>query len=724
MAQRGAKVCTLISVLLSLGALLLVAPGAQAAEQGNGRVVVIGVPGLMWMDVTERGTPALWRLTGQGAGAGLSVRTTVPYTCPMDGWLTVSAGQRARLAHGDCALPSAPQPVPGGGAAAPGWATIKTDNEGTKYHARVGLLGQAVKNSGACTFAVGPGAVFGLADTDGRVDRYAESPDKTAPGDWTRCPLTAVEVDELFRAYLAAGVDVKGDQVPVSPAERAAAVAAADRRVAQVLAAVPAGTTVLLAGLADTSGRPHLRVALATGPGYPPGFLSSSATRQPGLVTLTDLTATVLHELRLPQPVEAVGSRWEDHPSKASVPAKLDMLVDENVAAQAIRKVQGSFFWVLAATQIAVYLVAALILRRRRDAPAVRRRVLGVARGVALMAGAAPAASFMAGLVPWWQVARPTPVLVTTVVVFSALIAGLALAGRWRRSVIAPGLVVTGVTAVLLAADVMAGSGLQLNSLMGYTALVAGRFYGFGNQAFSLFAVASVLSAAWLAHYPLRQGRKGLAVAIVAAVGVAAVAVDGLPMWGSDFGGVLAMVPVFAMLGLMVTGRRVSWWKLGLFGAAGVAVVLFISFLNSRSADPTHLGKFWQDLVRGEAWGVVVRKFQSMVGALGWWPIALVLAAVVVFAYLVLADPGRWRLAPLARLYERYPTMRAALLCALTTGVVGTLVNDSGVVILSVATLLTGPLALAAVLRTLETGGPAGTDEPERPEPRSAARER
>ena len=93
---------------------------------------------------------------------------------------------------------------------------------------------------------------------------------------------------------------------------------------------------------------------------------------------------------------------------------------------------------------------------------------------------------------------------------------------------------------------------------MGYTALVAGRFYGFGNQAFSLFAVASILTAAWLAEYPLRAGRKALAAGIVALIGAFAVAVDGLPAWGSDFGGVIAMVPAFAMLALMVAGRRVS----------------------------------------------------------------------------------------------------------------------------------------------------------------------
>lgn len=162
----------------------------------------------------------------------------------------------------------------------------------------------------------------------------------------------------------------------------------------------------------------------------------------------------------------------------------------------------------------------------------------------------------------------PTPVLICTVLGFAGLLTGVALADPWRRSAVVPGLVITGVTALVLALDVMTGSSLQLNTLMGYTALVAGRFYGFGNQAFSLFAVASILTAAWLTEYPLRKERKAVAVGIVAVIGAFAVAVDGLPAFGSDFGGVLAMVPAFAMLGLMVAGKRVSAPRLGVFFVA------------------------------------------------------------------------------------------------------------------------------------------------------------
>ncbi|WP_033330728.1 MULTISPECIES: hypothetical protein [Actinomadura] len=713
MTPRGTKIAMFLATLVTVltGAIWPAAAHAEAGSAPTGRVVIIGVPGLMWSDVTRENTPALWGLTAQGAGAGLSVRTTRVNTCPTDGWLTLSAGQRSRLPHGDCALPSAPilpgqdSPTgapPPGGAIAAGWPAIKSDNAGTNYHAQIGLLGDEVHEAGGCTTAVGPGAVFGAGNGGGRVDRYVESPGKVTAADWARCPLAAVDVDDLFRAYINAGVDPKGDQVPLSDRKRAAAAAAADRRVAQVVTGLPEGTNVLVAGLSDIGVDPHLRVAIATGPGFEPGYMTSGATRQDGLVTLTDLTATTLKLLGVKQPKQAVGSAWRSQPSEASTHERVDALMDEDVAAQAIRTVQTSFYWVLFATQLVLYGVAVIALRRLGGDRRSRARILGGTRVIALLGGAAPGASFLAGLLPWWRAEAPTPVLICTVLGFAGLLTGVALAGPWRRSAVVPGLVITGVTALVLALDVMTGSSLQLNTLMGYTALVAGRFYGFGNQAFSLFAVASILTAAWLTEYPLRKERKAVAVGIVAVIGAFAVAVDGLPAFGSDFGGVLAMVPAFAMLGLMVAGKRVSAPRLGVFFVAGAVLVLFISYLNARSDNPTHLGRFWQDLMDGDAWGVVTRKFDAMLNSLGYWPYTLALAAAVVFLFFVLARPTRWRVSLLQGAYEHSLTMRPALICALTVGVIGTLVNDSGVVILSVSFSLATPLMLAAGLRSLE----------------------
>ncbi|WP_245974370.1 hypothetical protein [Thermomonospora umbrina] len=717
----------LVAVMLTLIALPATLRGDRAEASvaaPGGRVVLVGIPGLRWSDLDERRTPTLWRLTGEASAGALSVRTTRVNTCPTDGWLTVSAGQRARFANGDCALPPIPT-TSGTSATAPGWVEIRQDNAGTNYEARTGLLGDTVHRSRGCTMAVGEGAVLGAADASGRVDVYAPSPDKVPPGGWSRCVLTTVELDDVHRAQITTGVDAAGAQIPVSRKNREAAATAADRQLAQVVAALPRGATLLVAGLSDSGSVPHLHVALAKGAGFGHGRLTSNATRQPGIVTLTDLTATALDVMGMAQPDDAVGSVWKTEPTKASAATTVHDLDDEDVAAQAIRRVQPAFFIVLFGGQLVLYGLATVALRRRwGDGDRVRGRILAATRTIALVGAAAPVASFLANLLPWWRSEHPLPALIGSVVLWIGVITVLALVGPWRRSLVGAGLVISGVTALVLGLDVMTGSALQLNALMGYTALVAGRFYGFGNQAFALFAVAALLTAAWAAERPLRAGRERTAVALVAAVAVAAVAIDGWPAWGSDFGGVIAMVPAFAVLGLLIAGRRVSPVRLGVFCAAGAVLVLGISFADSLRADPSHLGRFWDDLLNGEAWGIIARKAGAMLRSLGYWPFTVAVVAALCFLYYVLAQPLQWRAALLDRAYHHSRTLRPALLSALTLAIAGMLVNDSGVVIPAIAFSLAIPLTLAASVRAQELdehGGDAGTSPPATPATPSAA---
>ena len=65
------------------------APAASADQHGTARqtgVVLVGVPGLAWPDVTAEDMPTLFELAGNDAAASLSVRTIRSRTCTVDGW--------------------------------------------------------------------------------------------------------------------------------------------------------------------------------------------------------------------------------------------------------------------------------------------------------------------------------------------------------------------------------------------------------------------------------------------------------------------------------------------------------------------------------------------------------------------------------------------------------------------------------------------------------------
>jgi hypothetical protein len=680
-------------LLLAVVALALVPAPASAADTPiTGRVVVIGVPGLQWSDIHDTATPNLARLASQGSSAALSVKTVGPHTCPIDGWLTVSAGQRSQLRHGNCGLPPTPE-----GNVAPGFAAMRKDNLHNKYKSHVGLLGDTVHAAGGCTMAVGPGAVLGAADSAGRVDGYVQSTTQIPADGFSRCALSMVDVDDLFRAYIDAGVDVNGHQVQVTARQRADAVKRADAQIGRVLAALPPNTTVLLAGLSDANVAAHLRVAIASGPGYSSRYLTAESTHTRGLVTLTDVTSTALHSLGLKQPSAAVGSRWRDDGAKPGSVADLSRdLDDQDVAAQTYSRLIFPFYLTLVIVQVALYAFGAIALRRKRG------RVLGATRVVALAGASLPVAAFLANLVPWGTSGHPAVTMVAAILVAIAAVTGAALAGPWRRTITGPGAVIGGVTALVLALDVFTGSHLQNCSMLGYTPLVAGRFYGFGNIPWALFVTGMIIITGAVAGRLLVAGKRNAATATVVAGGVLALVIDGAPMAGADFGGILATIPGFAVFTLMIADRRVRLSRLAAVVAAGAVLVLALAWLDSLRANPTHIGEFWNSIWNGDAGTIVLRKARGMLGTFVNWELSLIAVAAIVFLIFALQRPLTWRAAVLQTAYERAPGLRPTLIAVLVTAGAGMLVNDSGVAIPALAFTVAIPLTLAASIQALD----------------------
>jgi hypothetical protein len=282
-------------------------------------------------------------------------------------------------------------------------------------------------------------------------------------------------------------------------------------------------------------------------------------------------------------------------------------------------------------------------------------------------------------------------------------------------------------TAVVLAVDVVLGAPLQLHSVLGYSALVAGRFAGLGNPAFGAFAAAVLLTAMVAAGAlgdrtlpvdPVRthSGRtdSGRGVLAIVAVALVAVVVDGAPMFGSDVGGVLSLVPAFALLGWAAAGRRVRIRTLLLAGVAAVAVLVAFAALDlARAPDSrTHLGRFASDLLAGRAGETLSRKAAANWALLTRNLATLLVVPVTAAFVVVLARTERLPgLGPLARALREIRGLRAGLGATILAGALGFAVNDSGVVIPAVMMLLVVPAAVevAARFRNRDPDG-AGED--------------
>jgi hypothetical protein len=439
----------------------------------------------------------------------------------------------------------------------------------------------------------------------------------------------------------------------------------------------------------------------------PSSWLTASSTRHDGLVQLTDVTPTVLTALGAPVAAEPlVGAVMESAGGRPrDTGAAVESLAAQDTAAQLVRDNVGSFFALFGVALLIAVIVGCVAAGRHLD---------GLARAVRaalVVLAAVPVATFLANLVPWWSAGAPTAVLAAMVIGWAVLVGGFALLGPWRRHPLGPPGAVAAVTGLVLTADVVAGSPLQYNSLLGLSPLVAGRFYGFGNVAFAVFAMAAVFAATWAAGEQLDRAGRRWAVLAVGAIGAVAVVADGWPAFGSDFGGVLAMVPGFALLGLAVSGRRLSAVRAVVVAAAAVATVAVIATLDwlRPAADRSHLGRFVQQVLDGEAAEVIGRKATANLNSFG-NPFTLLIPVLFVLLALLVLRPELIRATVLVRAYERVPVLRAGLGALFLTAVVGFAVNDSGVMVPAVALTAAVPLGLAAVLAAAPAAGsPART---------------
>ncbi|MFI6577548.1 hypothetical protein ACIBFB_17285 [Nocardiopsis sp. NPDC050513] len=716
--------------------------GAVPATRDGGPLVLVGIPGLLWRDVTPEATPTLWDLAGRTSIGNVSIRTATSRTCPTDGWLSVSAGQRA-LSERERFTVCEPAPKPervGSGARIPRFDTYVRRNARSVFAAPVGMLGQAVRDAGGTTLAVGPGAVLGAADRSGAVDHYLYEPGGLTRERLQEASLAVVELPGLTRLYPdppspGAGtgeeeddeVEVRTEPDDVPEWERAVALAAIDDRVRALTAILPEGASLMVVGVSMDSGPSELTAAMwgrVTGRGVsgPADFLASESTRRPGLVALTDTTPTVLAELGVDPPAPTGGRRWHTTGRPSATEAAVDKLVSFNTAATVVGASLPGFYSGLVTFQLLIYAAAAYALHRYSDGlPTRRALVLTVTRIVALAGAAFPVASYLANLVPWWASSLPFLALLVCVLAADALVVAAAVAGPWRRSVLGPMTVVAGTTTAVLFLDLCFGARLQMNSPTGYSPIVAGRFYGIGNIAFATFATGMLMAVAGISHELITRDRRRAAVAATLAIGVATVLIVGWPGLGTDFGGVIALVPGLAVTAMMIAGVRITAVRLAAVGAAAVVAISTLAWLDLQRppAERSHVGAFADQVLSGEAGTVLSRKLSAMLGTFGNWQLTLLAACALVFLFAVLNRPTNWRIGALQRAYEYAPTLRAGLTGSLVTALVGFAANDSGVAIPAIALTVAVPLTLSACVWALQRGD---RTPPEAREPAGTAR--
>jgi hypothetical protein len=718
--------------LLALGPIL--APAAAAAGEPQGRVLLLVVPGLSWDELYAGDTPALDSVVDDAAVAALSVRNVLPETSAGDGYAAMSAGSRARgvFAEGQVLEPDEDFfGAPAGavyarntgvsaedGMVAFGFPALDARNERLDYGAEVGALGQALADGGVPRAVIANadgdglledrsyhrGAAIALIDRDGTVPAGAVSGDllEPAPSFPFGVRLSQPAVGEAFASSWEAGGVVMVELSDLARADRYAPVAAADHRPELRRAALRASDeiigdlirqvdatrdAVVVVSPYHRAGKVHLTVAAVRAPHLEPGLLRSGSTRRTGVVTLVDIAPTILDLAGVERPGSMEGRRFEraaDGPSSGAERAEHLATLDE--AARYRDRMVAPVAVTFVVLQ-AVLWIGAVVALRRDDARG--RRVVGLA---ALAMLAYLPATYLAGLVEFHG--APSAAYWCFIVLVAGATAAAALAlGRQRQ--LDPLLLCLAVVFGLLTVDMLLGAPLQLNTVFGYSPTVGGRFAGMGNLAYGQFAGAAFLLCGLLSQ---RLAGLSMGTAIAFAVLVVAVLIDGMPIWGSDVGGVLAFVPAIGVTAARLLGQRVRWRIVAMWGTAAVVVVGVFALLDlSRPADRrTHLARLVEavaDQGIGAFESVVTRKIGANLSVIvsSVWT-AMVPIALGFIAYLL------WRAPGLVRSIRE--TIRESLPGLAVVGFLGFAFNDSGI---AVPGVMLGVINASLVYLTVRT---------------------
>ena len=664
--RHSAFVALAVAIIVLLLAAARVADGPDAEPLGEAdRVVVVGVPGLTWDDIDPDTTPHLADAAERGKSGLLTARGAASFACPLDGWTTLGAGNRAIYSDIDrtCAEQrTTPLDL----------RAVTEVNDDLAFGSEVGALGAAV----SCTSVYGAAPRLAVTDgTDAADMRREGDPRDVDPaswkGRWQACPLTLIGTQAL-------GQDDR----------RTEQVAEVDRLVGGLVAALDdsTATRLLLVGVSDTPGvAPTMHAALSLdSDGAESGTLRSASTGRTGYVQLIDVAPTVLAALENDAPSSMAGRAWQASVDEAPASERIGDLRDATAHADAHRTLTTPSYWVWDVLVAGFCLVAAALLARGRTPSWLRV--------VAIAVAAAPVGTFLANLVPWWRADPAWLAYAAATLTATVLVTVIACTGAWRRLRFGAPVAVAVITVTTLALDVAMGSHLQFGSVLGYNPIVAGRFTGFGNMPFAVYAVAGVIVLATL------MAGRGHRFVIGAGVigGLTLVAINGAPGVGADFGGVVALVPAVALLTAVAAGHRLTWFGAVAAlagGAVAVGLVAVLDYLRPDDAQ-THLGRFVGQVLDGTAWRVVDRKLDASLNLLLHSPVAVLVPVLLLMCWWMLrsADaPGRVLLA------AHSPTMAAVYVGVATVSLVGTAINDSGIAVLVAAGAVAVPLWVAAV---------------------------
>jgi hypothetical protein len=304
-------------------------------------------------------------------------------------------------------------------------------------------------------------------------------------------------------------------------------------------------------------------------------------------------------------------------------------------------------------------------------------------------------AALLAGIVPWWRTPLPGLVFGLTTIVLMAAGTAAVQVSRLGRRFLGPLGGVSALAAVVVAVDLLTGSRLQLNGVIGYSAVSGIQYAGVSTVALGVFSAGLLVGTGCLAQHVPRQWRP----AVFAVVGGVGVVLIGSPYLGDDSAGAVALTAGLCVAAVMSTGGWLTFTRIAWALVAGAAVTGAFALLDMRLPvnERGGISRFLSHLNDGTA-RLVLHPIESdnVVVALTSPLTLLVLGAALLLFFALLRPWGGLR-----RLFGLYPSVRAGLVATAVATLAAGPMDGVGFNVAGGAAATVIPLAVLAALRVL-----------------------
>jgi hypothetical protein len=767
--KRRLAVIAAITCLLALS-LPLAASAAgtpSAAPSGPRTVVMVLAPYMTWDDVLKGPVPTIRGLAESGTLANVSLRSGPVGTGPaavLKGALLLSAGAGVNVDTTSLGAFSSDEFLEGGEAAAvfkrltgvsPGTDQVlfvgvprqEFANRDLQTPGAVGTLGQAVRDAGGATVAIGdsdPGSMLvdlmklrpaGIVamDTAGRT-MFGDVSTRMLAQDPSREFGVRSDVATLLSAYdkamtSAAGASRSGAvfavvdpgdlarvaasasdaSTEVVAAQHATALRELDKVVSRVKATLGSQDTIMVLSLAapEVEGEtPALTPVVLKGPGLAGGLAEASSTHRAGIVTFMDLGVTTLKTLGAKVPPTMAGAAIGSTAAGSTLADRVAALNEYNLTSVAVEVVRLPIINTYIGLVVALMVICAFVIMR--GVGAVTSRWGRVLRALLLLSLAPPLASMLGFLVwPWPSTATG----VTVLLVGGSLVLWGAVLAASRADGIGLPIAVFGLgTTAAILIDQWVGAPLSQTGIFSYSPLFGARYYGMGNESAALVLGASIIGAGVLLDalkdMPWIGAAKKWGVPVLGAL---MVVTSAAPMFGANVGVAIWGTVGYGVFWVLVNGKKVLSWK-----TAAIVLLLVVVLIAALSAidllgspgQETHLGKALQSAGVGgigALWTIVARKADTNLRVLtrtNWTYLLVGIMGTLI--YLRWKPRGEFK-----AMLEKWPGYSAGLTASLVAGTVAYFTEDSGIIIPALIILYVGVGALYLIMTRMATEDPS-----------------